>query len=249
MITYDLHVHTCLSPCADDNMTPVKVIDKAVENGLDVVAITDHNTIDNLAVAAEYAEGKIAFVPGIEVESAEEVHVVCLFPDMISAERMARCVRENMHTRYNNAKKFGNQNIVDENDKVVDTEEKMLRFPTKMTIEEIFYVAKQMHGVAFYAHVESKGYSVLSVLGALPARPQAKALEFTNNEKGRAFAEKQGNRYKKLFIYSSDAHRLEDINTKENSVDLEEFADVIRDENGAVTAQGVIDWIRSYDGV
>lgn len=249
MITYDLHVHTCLSPCADDDMTPVRVIDKAVENGLDAIAITDHNSGDNLAVAAEYAEGKIAFVPGVEVESSEGVHVICLFPDMNSADRMLRVVRENMHSRNNKAKKFGNQYVVDKNNKVVDTEERMLRFPTKMTVEEIFYVAKQMHGVAFYAHVENKAYGVLPVLGALPARPIAKALEFTNNDEGKNFAQKQGKRYKKLFLYSSDAHHLSDINTRENSMNIEEFADIVRDENGEVTAQGIIDWIRSYDGV
>lgn len=249
MITYDLHVHTCLSPCADDDMTPVKVIDKAIENGLDAIAITDHNSIDNLEVAAEYAEGKIAFIPGIEVESSEEVHVVCLFPDMISVNRMARVVRENMHSRSNKPKKLGNQLIVDEDGRVTGTEEKMLRFPTKMTVEEIFYVAKQMKGVAFYAHVESKAYSVLSVLGALPSRPKAKAIEFTNNDKGKAFAEERGGRYNKLHLFSSDAHRLADINTKENSVDVEEFAEFIRNEEGKVTAQGFIDWIRSYDGV
>ena len=80
MITYDLHVHTCLSADAADDMTPTKVIDKAIENGLDVVAITDHNTIDNLQAAHDYLkyelEGGITFIPGIELEAAEEVHMI-----------------------------------------------------------------------------------------------------------------------------------------------------------------------------
>lgn len=253
MITYDLHVHTCLSADADDNMTPVKVIDRAIANGLDIVAITDHNSIENLQAAYDYLkyelDGGITFIPGIEVESAEEVHLICLFPDMPSAIRMGTIVGKNLHDKQNKPKKLGHQYICDEFDQVAFEDEKLLRFPTKMTIEEIIFAAKQMNGVAFYAHLESKAYSVLSVLGALPVFPQAKALEFTSNEKGRALAEKLRAKYDKLYLFSSDAHSLDSIHAKADSEDLEEYGDAIRDEDGNITAAGFIRWLRSFEGV
>ena len=253
MITYDLHVHTCLSADAADDMTPTKVIDKAIENGLDVVAITDHNTLDNLQAAHDYLkyelEGGITFIPGIELEAAEEVHMICLFPDMASASRMGVLVGKNLHGKNNKPSKLGHQYICNEFGEVEYEDDRLLRFPTKMTIEEIIFAARQMNGLAIYAHLESKAYSVLSVLGALPAFPEVKALEFTNNEKGKAFAEKVKDKYDKLYLYSSDAHSLDAINTRENSVDLEEYSDAIRDENGKITAAGFINWLRSFEGV
>lgn len=253
MITYDLHVHTCLSADAADDMTPTKVIDRAIENGLDVVAITDHNTTENLQAAYDYLnyelDGGITFIPGIELESAEEVHMICLFPDMASAARMEVLVQKNLHSKSNKPSKLGHQYICNEFGEIEYENDKLLRFPTKMTIEEIIFAAKQMKGLAIYAHLESKAYSVLSVLGELPAFPQVKALEFTNNEKGKELAMKVKDKYDKLYLYSSDAHSLDAINTRESSQDLEEYGEEIRDENGKITAAGFISWLRSFEGV
>lgn len=248
MIAYDLHIHSCLSPAASDDMTPKNIIDKAVENGLDIIAVADSNSMKNLAATAQLAEGRIAFVPAIEVESSEEVHVVCLFPDMIAATRMQRIVAMNLHNKKNKPKKFGNQFIVDE-DGDIEVEEQLLRFPTKMTIEEIFYAAKQMGGAAFYAHLEQKAYSVLSVLGTIPARPEPKAVEYTNNEAGRKFLEKKGPATDKLIFFNSDANTLSEINTRDTSADLEELGADIRDEDGKVTAKAFINWLRQQPGV
>lgn len=248
MITYDLHIHSCLSPAADDDMTPKRIVDKAVENGLDIIAIADSNSSKNVAAASKYAEGRIAFVPGIEIESAEEVHVVCLFPDLVSMNRMQRIVSMNMHNKPNKPNKFGNQLIVDEWDDV-EEEYKMLRFPTRMTIEEIFYAARQMGGAAFYAHLEQKAYSVISVLGMIPDRPEPKAVEYTNNEAGARFCSKRGSSIDKLAFYNSDAYKLSEINTKDNSKDLEELGAEIRDENGDITAGAFIDWFRQQPGI
>ncbi|MBQ9014774.1 MAG: PHP domain-containing protein [Firmicutes bacterium] len=248
MIAYDFHIHSCLSPAADDEMTPVKIIDQAVANGLDIIAITDTNSARNAAAAAEYAEGKIAFVPGIEVESSEEVHVVCLFPDVYSVSRMQRIVAANMYDKENRPEKFGNQLIVDEYDEHVDTEKRMLRYRTKMTIEEIFYAARQMGGAAFYAHLEQKAYSVLSVLGMIPQRPQPKAIEYTNNAAGRAMFEKKGD-FGRLVFFNSDAFSLSQISTRENAGDLEAVAADLAGASGGITARAFIDWLREQPGI
>lgn len=253
MITYDLHVHTCLSADAADDMTPTKVIDRAIANGLDVVAITDHNSTENLMAAYDYVkyelDGGITFIPGIEVEAAEEVHMICLFPDMASAARMGVLLGKNLHNKKNKANKLGHQYICNEFGEVEYEDDKLLRFPTKMTVEEIIFAAKQMKGLAIYAHMDHKANSVLSVLGSLPVFPQVKALEFTNNDKGRALAESVKAKYDKPFLFSSNAHSLDAINTKETSRDLEEFGDAIRNEKGEITAAGFIEWLRSFEGV
>lgn len=249
MITYDLHVHTCLSPDADDSMTPVKVVDKAIENGLDMVAITDHNSITNARAAWEYAYDKdITVIPGIEVCSSEEVHVVCLFPDILSASRMARVVTENMYDKNNKPKTFGRQIVMDEFDDVIEEEPKLLLFSTKMTIEEIFYVARQMNGVALYAHMDDKASSVLAVLGRIPGRPEPKGFEYTNNEAGRKLAGERADEGK-FRLFSSNAHSLDKINTSENSEDIEAAAGDIRDADGCVSGTKFIEWLRSYEGI
>lgn len=249
MISYDLHIHSCLSPAADDGMTPKKIIDRAVENGLDIIAIADSNSARNITAAAELAEDRIAFVPGIEVESSEEVHVLCLFPDLASVNRMQRIVNANLWDKPNKPEKFGRQLVVDEDDVKIGEEKQLLRFPTKMTIEEIFYAARQMGGAAVYAHLEQKAYSVLSILGTIPARPEPKAVEYTNNEKGRKFFESRKDSIRKPAFFNSDAYRLEDINTRENSADLEELGAQIRGEDGRVTARAFIDWLREQPGI
>lgn len=248
MITYDIHVHTCLSADADDNMTPDKVIEKAIENGLDIIAVTDHNSVKNIQAAYECAEDRIAFVPGVEIESSEEVHMLCLFPDLSSAYRMEKLLMMNLTDKKNKPEKLGHQYIYDV-DLGKREEKALLRYPSRMTIEEIIFAAKQMRGVALYAHLENKAYSALSVLGMLPEWPKAKALEFTNNDAGRKCAAKLRENSDQCFLFSSDAHRLEDINTKETSGDLEEFADVLRNDEGRVTPGKFIEWLRSFDGV
>ncbi len=249
MISYDLHVHSCLSPAADEEMTPKRVIDRAVENGLDIIAIADTNSARNIIAASEVAEGRIAFVPAIEVESSEEVHVLCLFPDLASLNRMERIVNANMYDKPNKPEKFGSQLIVDEDDIRIGEEKRLLRFPTKMTIEEIFYAARQMNGAAVYAHLEQKAYSVLSILGTIPARPEPRAVEYTNSEKGKKFCESRKDSIQKPAFFNSDAYRLDDINTKENSADLEELGAQIRGEDGRVTARAFIDWLREQPGI
>ena len=250
MITYDLHVHTCLSPGTDDNMTPVKVIDRAVENGLDIIAIADTNAIDNVYAAFEYAYDKdIAVIPAVEVISSEEVQLVCLFPDLQGAERMGNIIKMNMYDKKNKVKAFGHQYVMDEFDEMVREESRMLNFPTKMTVEEIIFSAKQFGGVAVYGQSENKANGVFSVLGSVPTWPRAKVLEFGNNQKGRAAADRAKITNSQLFVYSSNATTLNAINTKENSGDLEVFSEQLRDKHGEITASRFIDWLKSYEGV
>ena len=108
--TYDMHIHSALSPCAEEEMTPNNIVNMAVLNGLDIIAVTDHNSAGNLQAFKECSDRKgIVFVPGIEVESAEEVHIVCLFADVESACMMGDEVRKNLLPAENKPDIFGTQ--------------------------------------------------------------------------------------------------------------------------------------------
>ena len=124
-LTYDLHVHSCLSPCGDDDMTPANIAGMAALKGLDAVALTDHNTCRNcpafLAAAEEYG---VLAVPGMEINTSEEVHAVCLFPTLEAALEFDRYVYGKLIKFPNKEEIFGKQEIYDLSDRVCGTERK-----------------------------------------------------------------------------------------------------------------------------
>ena len=134
--TYDMHIHSALSPCAEEEMTPNNIVNMAVLNGLDIIAVTDHNSAGNLQAFKECSDRKgIVFVPGIEVESAEEVHIVCLFADVESACMMGDEVRKNLLPAENKPDIFGTQLFFDSDDNVTGQEDQMLLFASGLRLQ------------------------------------------------------------------------------------------------------------------
>ena len=214
---YDLHIHTALSPCGDADMTPNNVVKMSLLKGLDIIAISDHNSVGNVRAAMKVAEGTdLVVVPGMEVESEEEVHVLCLFPDIESAEKMWDIVKEHMGPVLNRPEIFGEQQYMNEEDEVVGTEEKLLVTATTLDFEKIKKYADEVGGVAVPAHVDRKSYSVLSNLGLLPD------IGFETIEVSKRSAAESYAYLRKRIIQNSDAHYLEDIAEPENWVDLPE---------------------------
>ncbi len=123
----DLHVHSLLSPCAAVEMTPRNIIWHAVQQGIDIVAITDHNACDNVQVAMEAAEGSgVVVLPAMEVETKEEIHLIVLFDKMRQLRDWEAIVKDHMSGRLNDADKFGGQFVVDAEDNLVRVKEEML---------------------------------------------------------------------------------------------------------------------------
>src|SRR3990167_5526713 len=117
----DLHIHTCLSPCADIMMTPCRIVEKAASLGIDIIAICDHNSIENVKVTKGLAEEKrINVISGFEVTSSEEVHIIGLFRDIRDAIKIQDIVYENIQPGENDEKIFGMQVVVNERDEVLD---------------------------------------------------------------------------------------------------------------------------------
>lgn len=207
---YDLHIHSALSPCGDKDMTPNNIVNMSILKGLDVIAITDHNSCGNVRSAMKVAGDKLLVIPGMEIESSEEVHIVSLFPNIEAAERMEEIIRERSNFPDNNSKIFGNQFYMDELDQVVGEEEKLLVSATGLDIYEVIETVKRLGGVAYPAHIDRSSYSVLSNLGFIPPDLEISTVEITaKNRESMIDAYNQYN-----VITSSDAHYLWDISEK-----------------------------------
>lgn len=212
---YDFHIHSALSPCGDNDMTPNNLINMSIIKGLDAVALTDHNACENVRAAAAVAGDKIIFIPGMEVETSEEVHIVTLFPTADAAEEMQRILVDSSPYIPNRPEIFGNQYIMDENDEICGEIDRMLVTASGLDIYTVVAAAKDLGGIAYPAHIDRESYSVLSNLGFIPPDLDISAVEIT--EKSRAALEGEySNRYN--IITSSDAHYLWDISDRKSVV-------------------------------
>lgn len=214
---YDFHIHSALSPCGDNDMTPNNLINMSIIKGLDAVALTDHNACENVRAAAAVAGDKIIFIPGMEVETSEEVHIVTLFPTADAAEEMQRILVDSSPYIPNRPEIFGNQYIMDENDEICDEIDRMLVTASGLDIYTVVAAAKDLGGIAYPAHIDRESYSVLSNLGFIPPDLDISAVEIT--EKSRTALEGEySNRYN--IITSSDAHYLWDISERNHYIEV-----------------------------
>lgn len=214
---YDFHIHSALSPCGDNDMTPNNLINMSIIKGLDAVALTDHNACENVRAAAAVAGDKIIFIPGMEVETSEEVHIVTLFPTADAAEEMQRILVDSSPYIPNRPEIFGNQYIMDENDEICGEIDRMLVTASGLDIYTIVAAAKDLGGIAYPAHIDRESYSVLSNLGFIPPDLDISAVEIT--EKSRTALEGEySNRYN--IITSSDAHYLWDISERNHYIEV-----------------------------
>lgn len=214
---YDFHIHSALSPCGDNDMTPNNLINMSIIKGLDAVALTDHNACENVRAAAAVAGDKIIFIPGMEVETSEEVHIVTLFPTADAAEEMQRILSDSSPFIPNRPEIFGNQYIMDENDEICGEIDRMLVTASGLDIYTVVAAAKDLGGIAYPAHIDRESYSVLSNLGFIPPDLDISAVEIT--EKSRAALEGEySNRYN--IITSSDAHYLWDISERNHYIEV-----------------------------
>ncbi len=214
---YDLHIHSALSPCGDNDMTPNNIVNMSIIKGLDVIAVTDHNSCGNVRAVMEAAGDRLLVIPGMEVETSEEVHVVCYFPDIERAEKMGEYVKKHMSQVKNQEEIFGEQIYMDSEDNIIGKEEILLVTATDLDIFEVVEKAKEFGGVAIPAHIDRSSYSVLSNLGFMPPELLVETVEIT--AKNRFKMEEE---YEKKYniISNSDAHYLENIAEPEFTINI-----------------------------
>jgi len=220
---YDFHIHSCLSPCADNDMTPGNIAGMAALAGLQIVALTDHNSCRNcpafFAAAKKYG---IIPIAGMELTTAEDIHVVCLFEDLADALRFNDEV-DRLRIRFKNRVDiFGEQLLVDENDEVIGQEEDLLSNATQIPIDDVPSLVEQYNGICIPAHVDREGNGIIATLGTFPDTPDFQAAEFHFAEK----IEEYRNCYPRLrelpITVGSDAHYLWDIRDKQHYFELED---------------------------
>lgn len=211
-LNYDFHLHSCLSPCGDNDMTPYNLVNMAKIMGLDVIALTDHNTCLNCESAIKAGrEAGILVIPGMELCTDEEVHVVCLFPALENALGFSQYVRERIPPVENRADIFGEQLIMDDRDNVIGTEKLLLTTAANVSLDKVPEIMKEFSGVAFPAHIDRSSYSVISNLGMIDEYMGFTTAEITKNADKNEYVRRYPVLEKMNLLTSSDAHYLENI--------------------------------------
>lgn len=220
--SYDLHIHSCLSPCADDDMTPANIAGMAALCGLQLVALTDHNSCGNcdafLQACRQYG---IVGVPGMELTTAEEIHLVCLFPTLETAQAFDAAVQLKRFPIQNRPTVFGNQLYMDAEDNVLGEEPKLLIPATQLSLEEGTALALSFGGAAYPAHIDRPSNGIIGILGSLPETPYFPTLELNDRANFDEYREIHGLQERRL-LCSSDAHHLWQLREENESIALDD---------------------------
>lgn len=220
---YDLHIHSALSPCGDEDMTPCNIVGMAKLIGLDVIAVTDHNSAGNCAAVVEAGKrAGLVVLPGIELETSEEVHVLMLFDEVSSAEACSAEIASRRLKIANDEEIYGRQLYLDSKDEVSGVESELLITATSIGVYEASELAKAYGGIALPAHIDRPSHGIIQMLGDIDEHMRFTAVEisrfapdeFVESWKQRGYA----------VLRNSDAHYLHELNEKTvNFLELDEL--------------------------
>lgn len=210
--TADLHIHSCLSPCGDLEMSPRKIVASAIECGLDIIAITDHNASENILAAMKAAEGKpLTVLAGMEIASSEEAHLLALFDRMESMGQLQEIVYNNLLSFGIDERMMDDQVIVNENDEVEGFNNHLLLGASELSFQELVAEVHRLNGLAIASHIDRESFSIIGQLGFIPDDLPLDALEIsyhTSLEQARAMFS-DARRFP--LIKNSDAHYPNEI--------------------------------------
>jgi PHP family Zn ribbon phosphoesterase len=211
-IAADFHIHSTLSPCASLEMSPAAIIHRARELGLDMIAITDHNSVANCFSAAALGEKNgVLVLYGMEAQTREDVHILCLFQNPCQAESFNDRIYALLPDVKNNPDFFGDQVIVDEHDNIIRHEEKLLLNALNISIPELLELVQFHQGFTIPAHVESAPYGLLVNLGLVPRELDNSVLEISCATRSETVLKMYPDLTRFPLISNSDAHFLKDI--------------------------------------
>ncbi|AZR73308.1 histidinol phosphatase [Anoxybacter fermentans] len=177
----ELHVHTVLSPCSDLLMTPANILKIAQRRGIEILAVTDHNSAENIEVLFELAKGSGVYIlPGMEVETKEEVHLVVLFDTLEQVLALQELVYRHLPLLENDENHFGPQLLTDLKDNFVDRVSRLLAVSISLSLDEVVAHVERLGGLVYPAHVDRQRNSILTQLGFIPSEPAFLALEVSN---------------------------------------------------------------------
>jgi len=226
-IRADIHIHSVLSPCGSLDMSPAAIISKAVENGIEMIAIADHNSTLNCNLAVELGrESGLSVLRGAEVTTSEEVHCLTIFPDDVTAAAFQEFLNEKMQHIKNNPDKFGYQLVLDREENIIDEVEYFLPAALTASIDEVEKKVHSLGGLFIPAHIDRPAFSLYSQLGFMPSDLAADAVEVTGRIP----------EVKCPVIRNSDSHMIDQVGKKYTTYMLDEptfseLAMAFRNEN------------------
>lgn len=234
---YDLHMHSCLSPCGDMDMTPNNIVGMSKLLGLNIIALTDHNCVLNCEAVMKLAkENDILAIAGMELTTMEEIHVVCLFPTFEKAMLFNDYVKEHQMQIKNRADIYGRQVIMNENDEEIGEVENLLILATDISVMNVKAIIESFGGVCYPAHINRDSMSILSVLGEIPPECGFKTVEVSSSGDINQLKGMHPILNDMLIVRDSDAHYLENMKDAQNYFELDKLStenvlSILKNEN------------------
>ena len=220
-VFYDFHIHSCLSPCGDMDMTPNNIVNMAMIKGLDIIAVSDHNTCGNCRAVMEVgAKNGLTVIPAMELNTKEDVHILCLFDDIEKAEKFSCHIYNNVPNIINKKEVFGEQVYMNSKDEVIGTEEKLLITASNIGVYETASLCSEYNGIAIPAHIDKGSYSILSMLGFITEDMGFSTYEISKRANESEILKDQKLLKDKIMICNSDAHYLWDIAERERVIEI-----------------------------
>ena len=234
---YDLHMHSCLSPCGDMDMTPNNIVGMSKLLGLNIIALTDHNSVLNCEAVIKLAkENDILAIAGMELTTMEEIHVVCLFPTFEKALLFNDYVKEHQMQIKNRADIYGRQVVLNENDEEIAQVENLLILATDISVMNVRELVESYGGICYPAHINRDSMSILSVLGEIPIECGFKTVEVSSSGDIDMLKAMHPILNDMLIVRDSDAHYLENMKDAQNYFELdtltaENVLSILKNEN------------------
>ncbi len=226
----DLHMHSCLSPCGDNDMTPANLCGMAKIKGLDIIALTDHNTARNLPAAQECCDAYgLLLLPGMEITTREEVHMLGYFDAVETALEFSRMLKEHLPKKKNKPDFFGHQYVMNSDDEILEEEDALLIGATDLPLTAAARLVREFGGVPVPAHINRGSNGLIINQGFMPAEPVFSTVEIS----AALPCEESATRGKHV-LHSSDAHYLGDILERESALRLPELS-----------VSALLDWMRT----
>ena len=222
---YDLHLHSCLSPCGDMDMTPNNLVNMAKLLGMDIIALTDHNTSRNCEAAMKVGdEVGVLVIPGMELTTSEDIHAVCLFPTLEKALAFSEYVDQNRIHVKNKAQIYGRQVIMNENDEEIGEIEDLLLPGSFIGMYDAYRIVKEFGGICYPAHIDRDSLSILSVLGEIDPYCGFKTAELADISKLPELKKLHPILNELNIVTCSDAHYLENMKEAANTIELPQLS-------------------------
>ena len=225
---YDLHIHSALSPCTDDLMTINNIFNMAYIKGLQLIAITDHNSLKQQHYLEKIInhgtlKGKIDYVYGVELQSIEEIHLLAYFKKNSNLNVIQEWIDKHLIKVKNQSDYYGNQYIFNEFDEVIGIEDNLLISSLDLNIYQIIKKVHEFNGVVILAHVMAKRYGIYEVYHGIPSDLNYDGIEVESIKQLNELRQLCNHLKDNYVLFNSDAHNLESISEPINQIDRDIF--------------------------